>query len=187
MLFDALNKGIHMTNTTSLIPPVVLSALVLTARTTPPGPWVEVGVYNGGSALELYRARGDQPLHLFDTFEGIPFSEPDKGDRHGVGEFDGRANLPALQQAMPDAMFHVGVFPDTLPDDLRGIAFAHIDCDQYRSVSDCIAYLRFRMVIGGVMWFDDYSALEGARRAVLEYFDADMLHHAPEGRRFVIV
>lgn len=175
-----------MTNTTSLIPPIVLSALVLTARTTPPGPWVEVGVYNGGSALELYRARGDRPLHLFDTFEGIPFSEPDKGDQHGVGEFDGRANLPALQQAMPDAMFHAGVFPDTLPDDLRGVAFAHIDADQYKSIKDCIIHLWPRMVLGGIMWFDDFSALAGARNAVMEHFTEDQLHSAPEGRRFIV-
>lgn len=175
-----------MTSTASLIPPVVLDAMVLTARTTPLGPWVEVGVYNGGSAFRLYRAREKRLLHLFDTFEGIPFSDPDKGDRHSVGDFDGRATLAALRCAMRDAVFHVGIFPDTLFSDLRDIAFVHVDADQYKSISDCITYLWPRVVTGGVMWFDDYSALEGARRAVLAHFSVDQLHHAPEGRRFVV-
>lgn len=116
--------------TLSLIPDEVLKTLLDTAQSTPAGCWVEVGVYLGGSARALYGARHGRHLHLFDTFTGIPSFEPDKGDRHRIGEFHARGVLADLRRMMPAAAFHVGVFPDTLPDDLRGIAFAHVDCDQ---------------------------------------------------------
>jgi hypothetical protein len=145
--------------TTSLISLAVLVDLLRVARRTPPGTWVEVGVYTGGSATLLYNICNPNILHLFDTFAGIPMSNPAMGDRHGIGEFDGSHALDGLRRLMPDARFHVGVFPETLPDDLDNVAFAHIDCDQYQSVRDCITHLWPRMVPGGVMWFDDYGAL----------------------------
>lgn len=175
------------TDTTSLISTQVLNELLNVACGTPPGAWLEVGVYGGGSALLLYGARGNRELHLFDTFTGLPYSDRDKGDTHDIGEFDGSWMLGTLLQKMPCARFHTGVFPATLPPDLTGVAFAHIDCDQYQSVTDCIVHLLPRMVPGGVMWFDDVGTLEGARRAVLEHFSEEQLQHAPEGRRYVII
>ena len=171
---------------TSLIPSDVLTALIKTAKSTPPGPWVEVGVYQGGSALALYAVRDNRTLHLFDTWTGIPVCDPSKGDTHKIGEFDGRSEFIELQRKMPDANFYEGVFPSTLPDDLCGIAFCHIDVDQYASVSDCIKTLEPRLCPGGVMWFDDFHDLPGARRAVLEHFSMSQLHAAPGGRRFIV-
>lgn len=169
----------------SLIPREVLIQLIRTAVATPPGPWVEVGVYQGGSALELYAARDKRQLHLFDTFIGIPVCDPAL-DQHGIGEFNGEDTYSELLHQMPFAQFHVGVFPATLRDDLQDIAFAHIDCDQYRSVSDCITSLWSRVIVGGTMWFDDYYDLIGARQAVMEHFTDDQLYLAAGGRRFVI-
>lgn len=178
-----------MSDTSSLIPAFTLRMMADTAAATPPGCFVEVGVYRGGSALLLYDVARNlsadiRDIHLFDTFCGIPYA--DKIDHHHPGEFNGTDYLPILQRLMPDAVFHVGIFPDTLTNDIQDIAFAHIDCDQYRSVRDCIACLWPRIVPGGIMWFDDFSALEGARAAVTEQFLNEELKHAPEGRRFVV-
>lgn len=170
----------------SLIPQDTLNNLIVTARRTPPGPWVEVGVYQGGSALALYDACGAHTLHLFDTFTGIPFSQPENGDRHTVGEFNGNDTLAELRTRMPLAEFHVGCFPATFPDDLHDIAFVHVDCDQYRSISDCINYLWPRVISNGVMWFDDFHDLAGARKAILEHFSINALQQAPHGRRFIV-
>src|SRR4051812_5813220 len=174
-----------MHDTSTLLPPAVLAALIKAARTTPPGCWVEVGVYRGGSALPLYRVLGERTLHLFDTFTGLPVSDPAKGDSHVIGAFAAGPVVDHLREIMPLAHLHVGSFPDTLPSDLCNIAFAHVDVDQYQCTLDCITHLWPRMVAGGVMWFDDIE-LAGARRAVGEHFHNDQLQGAPEGRRFVI-
>ena len=50
------------------------------------------------------------------------------------------------------------------------IAFAHLDCDQYRSVKESVEYIKPLMMTGGVIWFDDYGCLPGATKAVDELF-----------------
>ena len=135
------------------------------AQEAPAGHFVEVGVYRGGSAwhlAEIGREQGRE-LHLFDTFSGMPWQQD--CDIFKIGDFD-KTNVEDVRRWVPDATIHVGIFPETLPPWLLGIAFAHIDCDQFQSVDACIRYLWPRMVPGAVMLFDDYPELEGARRAV---------------------
>ena len=167
----------------SIVPAEVIEALVAYAETAPPGAFAEVGVYQGGTAWRLMQIchREGRALHLFDTFAGIPDAEPI--DRHGVGEF--ASDEAAVRRALPGAVFHVGVFPDTLPADLGPLAFVHVDCDQRRSVAACIEHLWPRLAPGGVMWFDDYGALDGARAAIDAAFPAESLRPAPAGRCFV--
>lgn len=152
----------------SCIHPQQLAELSELAERTPAGCFVEVGVYQGGSAWHLAQVaeRQSRQLHLFDTFAGMPFADAE--DNHPAGDF---ADTSAAQVSalLPNAHVHVGVFPDTLPD-LTGIAFAHVDCDQYRSTKDAISHLLPRMVPGGVMVFDDYGCTRGATRAVDEAF-----------------
>jgi O-methyltransferase len=142
------------------------------ARAAPLGDLVEVGVYQGGSACALAEVAKEQNrrLYLFDTFSGIPHADPAK-DYHKVGDF-GDVDLEALRAALPDAVIVVGVFPSTLKyvPELGPIALAHIDCDQYASVSACCAWLDSKMAPGGVMVFDDYDVLPGAAQAVEAYF-----------------
>src|SRR3954449_7805148 len=40
-----------------------------------PGDMAEAGVYLGGTALVMLSASSSKPLHLFDTFEGLPHDE----------------------------------------------------------------------------------------------------------------
>lgn len=161
-----------------------LIALAAVASTAPPGAFVEVGVYRGGSAwhLNAVAARQGRELHLFDTFTGIPH----KGDldQHAIGDY-GDVDKESLRRAFPRAVFHVGVFPQTLPDDLRGFAFVHVDCDQYAGHRACIDLLYPRLVPGGIMMFDDYPVLKGAKRAVDETFSPGRL--ANTGYRFHVV
>lgn len=167
----------------SLVPFDVIDDLVRTAESVPPGCFVEVGVYSGGTAWHLWQicAHQSRALHLFDTFAGMPFADPD--DHHQVGEFE--ASLESVRKHIPEATYHVGVFPDTLPPDLSRIAFAHVDCDQRRSVAACIEHLWPRMIPGGVMWFDDYRDLLPAREAVDVVFRPKELTTVSRGRVFV--
>ena len=168
----------------SVIEEPQLAILQHLARSAPPGCFVEVGVYQGGSAsllLDIAREQG-RTLHLFDTFTGIPGADPI--DRYRGGEF-AAVDLSYLMMSMPDAVFHVGIFPQTLPYDLADIAFVHVDCDQYASYRACIDCLYPRMVEGGIMVFDDYPFLLGARQAVRESFTEAQL--IDTGRRSHVV
>jgi O-methyltransferase len=138
------------------------------AATAPPGCFVEVGVYQGGSAWHLANVARDQGrlLHLFDTFSGHPFA--DKDDTNKAGDF-GDTDAEAVRKAVPDATLYIGVFPDTLPSWLTNIAFVHCDCDQYQSVGSVIDELWPRMVAGGIMAFDDMDT-HGGEKAIRETF-----------------
>ena len=156
-------------NSNSLIDPNTIAQMCEVAAQTPAGIFVEFGVYRGGSALKLAEVAISQQreLHLFDTFTGIPYRQD--GDSHLVGDFSD-TNEQAVRDLIPSAVFHVGVFPDTMPEKMPQIAFLHIDADQYQSYVSAIHLFSPLMVKGGVMWFDDYNCLPAANRAVDEAF-----------------
>lgn len=153
----------------SLLSHFHLSDLEDLARITPMGhDLAEVGVYQGGSAWYLSKVAQDRgvDLHLFDTFQGIPFHDPD--DSNITGEF-GDTSLETVRQYIPTAIFHVGVFPATMPDTIRSVSFVHSDCDQYRSVRAVITKFWPILVPGGMMAFDDMDTVGGSR-AIKEVF-----------------
>lgn len=152
---------------TSLISPDNLDDLAALAGEMPPGAIVEVGVYKGGSALRLMEVaqRQGRVLWLFDTFTGIPESSVGL-DSHRVGDF-GDTSVEQVRARVPAARIVVGDARETLPATETGpVAFAHIDCDQYETTRAVVRTLLARMVPGGVLWFDDYEALQGANRAI---------------------
>lgn len=157
-----------MTRPHSLLGNHSLDNLEALARSTPRGhPIVEVGVYKGGSAwylAKVARERGDE-LHLFDTFAGMPFHDAE--DTNHTGKFSD-TSLEMVRAMLPLAIFHVGIFPHTMPD-LKSVAFVHSDCDQYRSVRAVITKLWPIIVPGGVIAFDDMDTPGGAR-AIKEAF-----------------
>ena len=172
----------------SIIAPFQLDEVKKFARNTPPeGIIVEVGVYKGGSALELMSVAKErnQELWLFDTFEGMP--EAIDIDYHKVGEF-GDCSYEAVKALVPDAKIFKGFFPATwIPiEPKKQISFAHIDCDQYTSISECIKHFSPYMLKGGIMWFDDFGVahLPSATKAVNELLPNRLIH--PLGRAYFI-
>jgi hypothetical protein len=156
----------------SLVPPAQLEAMGALARKTPPGAFAEIGVYRGGSAKVLYdiAQEQDRELHLFDTFKGIPFQTPGL-DRHEVGNFAVEPGFEhVLREALPLAWIYVGTYPETHGDDLPPMAFVHVDCDQYTSYKAALTLMWPLLVPGGIMLFDDYPYLGGAKKAVEEHF-----------------
>ena len=148
-----------------------INGMIDHARATPPGAFVEVGVYKGGTAwhlAEIARAQG-RTLWLFDTFTGIP-ERTDGLDTHQIGDFRD-TNVESVRAAIPDAQIVVGDARESVEStDTGPIAFAHLDCDQYDTYRKVLAAIVPRMVIGGAIEFDDYESLEGARKAVDEFF-----------------
>jgi O-methyltransferase len=144
------------------------------------GDFWECGVYKGGTAAMLAEiiarvASGPKHrLHLFDTFSGMPDTDPDK-DIHRRGDF-GDASLDEVRGVVGHeelVLYHQGFIPETFRTlDSSQISLAHIDVDIYQSVLDCCRFIFPRLTPGGFMVFDDYGfpSCPGARAAVDEYF-----------------
>ena len=144
-----------------------------------PGDIWECGVYKGGTAIlfaELIasKACAEKKLHLFDTFQGMPETDPEK-DLHRLGDF-ADTSLSAVMERVgrPDTVrYHPGFIPETFAGlETAQIAFAHIDVDIYQSILDCCQFILPRLTLGGFMVFDDYGfpSCPGARAAVDEFF-----------------
>lgn len=139
------------------------------ASNTPSGQFVELGCYRGGTALYLLEVAQNQKrdFHVFDTFTGHPFSNPEY-DLDEKGDYDDN-NLEEVKEYLPGAIFHVGIFPETITDDVKDVAFAYVDMDVYQSTKSFKTHLWDRMVKGGVVYFDDID-LDGVIKAINEDF-----------------
>jgi len=160
-----------------LVGPETIGPMLALAEKAPAGAFLELGVYHGGTAwhLEELAERQRRTLYLCDTFRGIPYQ--DQNDSHHVGQF-GDTSLAEVRAALhgyAGTIFVEGVFPESIAalepffTPLHGIAFAHLDCDQYRSYRDALAWLDSHMVTGGLIWCDDVPCLQGAADALNEY------------------
>ena len=151
------------------------------ARTVPAGCFVEVGVYQGGTAWHLSQLAQEEgrQLFLYDTFTGIPYCDA-AVDSHKVGDFRD-TSVEAVAAAIPHATVVPGIFPGSAVP-MPPVAFAHIDCDQYQSVKGAAQFLLPKMVHGGILWFDDFNCLPGAAKAVYEVF-GNWVEQAPISRK----
>lgn len=150
----------------SLIGEGVILEMLDLARTMPVGAFIEVGVFQGGSAQYLHELaiRQGRLLYLCDTFNGMPHRGAN--DSHPIGDFSA-TSVEAVQSVCPWAVFVDGVFPESAAKiDFGAVAFVHLDVDQEKSYDDALEFFRTRMVPGGVIWLDDYGCLPGADLAV---------------------
>jgi len=140
-----------------------------------PGVNAELGVYRGGSAQAIAEACPSKPLHLFDTFEGLPSDDTSEGG-HAKGEFVASfKEVMKTLQRYPFIEYHVGFFPDTT----KGLehlyfSFVHVDADIFQSTEAAIEFFLPRMVPGGIMVFDDYDwpPCPGVKELVDKWFPA---------------
>ena len=141
-----------------------------------PGDVAEVGVYKGGTAKLLARAFGatDKSIHLFDTFSGMPRTDPER-DVLKQGDF-GDTSLESVKAYLKNPMrvhLYKGLFPETAKSvEDHVFCLVHVDVDIYRSVMNCCEFFYPRLPHGGIMIFDDYGdrSCPGARAAVDEFF-----------------
>ena len=136
------------------------------------GDIAEVGVYKGGSAKLICEAKGDKPLHLFDTFEGLP----------KVSKFDDRKLLKGMFNApledvkriilkkYRNVFFYKGLFPETAQLVKNKLfSFVHLDVDLYKSTKSCLEFFYPRINKGGIIISHDFG-LRGVRKAFDEFF-----------------
>lgn len=142
------------------------------------GAMAEVGVYQGVSARLIAEAKGDRPLHLFDTFAGLP--DPDAAERRVLTRGQFAASLEGVQRLLdgyPEVHYHPGVFPDSADGAVDGAVFSlvHLDVDLHDSTLAGLRYFYPRLLPGGIIISHDYSILPGVERAF-----ADFLADKPE-------
>jgi O-methyltransferase len=168
-----------------------------------PGDFVECGVWKGGScmmiALVLKRLNvNDRKIYLYDTFEGM--SEPtaddkqfsgehadvllkqaDKADENSVWCF---STLEEVQTNVYSTGYDAGLFIFTkgkVEDSIPGIvpsriSLLRLDTDWYESTYHELIYLYPLLSENGIIIIDDFGHWEGAKKAVLQYFEEKKLH-----------
>lgn len=115
---------------------------------------MEFGVRFGASIRQIAALCGeDQPVHGFDSFEGLP------EDWHstGKGAYTTKGVLPEVPE---NVTLHQGWFEDTLPSfaEKHGgpVRLMNIDCDIYSSTKTILDIFAKQIVPGSVLIFDEY-------------------------------
>jgi O-methyltransferase len=146
-----------------------------------PGCVMECGVLDGGTAALMAwatnRSNPVRPVHLFDSWEGLPPASPEDGaeaakwGRDVVGSPRRvRQILERLGVPMERVHFHRGWFDATFPTvDPGAVALLHIDADFYDSVKLCFARWYSALAPGGFIQIDDYDAFSGCQKATDEF------------------
>jgi O-methyltransferase len=154
----------------------VLDRLLSIAVRRTAGDVAECGVYKGGTAYlfaELLRD-GEKHLCLFDTFDGMPETNP-REDLHTKGDF-GDTSLTDVMSYLA-AFDKVEYFPGLIPSTLAAVSdrrfcFVHVDLDIYDAILSATEFFYARVPYGGFIIYDDYGAGDcpGARKAVDEFY-----------------
>jgi O-methyltransferase len=136
------------------------------------GEIAEVGVYRGGSA-RIIREVTKKPIHLFDTFEGLPgLSKHDNTEQFQKGEY--AASLESVKSYLKNysnIYFYKGVFPSSSgPIKNKRFSFVNLDIDLYESTLNCLEFFYRRMSKMGVIIIHDYPASRGVKKAVDNFF-----------------
>lgn len=135
------------------------------------GEMAEVGVYQGCSAKIISTANAGIPLHLFDTFAGLPPPAGAETDHLHEGLYAASlASVQAFLASHNNVHFYPGLFPNTAGPcaDIQ-FSFVHLDVDLKSSTLCCLDFFYPRMVLGGVILSHDYSYLDGVRSAFNDF------------------
>jgi hypothetical protein len=142
-----------------------------------PGALAEAGVFRGGSAKILCSVKGDSPLYLFDTFEGMPEVNPATDGNFSEGIFSDTRyeEVVAYLSAYPNVHFYKGYFPDSAigqEPEKQSYRFVHLDLDIYESTYRALGFFYPRVVSGGLIVSHDYWCLEapGVKKAFDDFF-----------------
>jgi O-methyltransferase len=167
------------------------------------GDFVECGVWKGGSSMlmaMMLKQHGmtNRKLYLYDTFEGM--SEPTESDKTSTGKNasdllqqenkedtssiwcyssleEVKSNLFSTGFPRENIFFIKGKVEDTLKENLPGkLSLLRLDTDWYESTKTELELLYPLLKEKGVLIIDDFGHWEGAKKAVVEYFEKNKLN-----------
>jgi O-methyltransferase len=143
------------------------------------GALLEVGVWRGGTgALIASHAKQSgisDPVYLCDTFKGVVKVGPEDS-QYANGEHSDtsvRAVEGLLSKlGLDNATILEGIFPDDTAHKIEAerFRFCHVDVDVYQSAKGITEWVWPRLVVGGIVVFDDYGfqSCDGVTRYVNE-------------------
>lgn len=129
------------------------------------GGLIEVGVWAGGSGVLIAKRANmlgiTDTTYLADTFEGV-VKAGGKDSLYINGEHKiGSDSVKGLMAEVGVSNTHIleGIFPDDTSKLIKDkeFRFCHIDCDVYQSSKDVLKWVWPKLVVGGVVVFDDYG------------------------------
>ena len=183
------------------------------ARRRIPGAVVECGLWRGGSlmaaALRLLEiGDANRSLYGFDTFSGMTPPTEEDGARQMHRWRKGRPQDQRVENLAPgtsresiarllastgykEDQIHLveGMVETTIPESApTEIALLRLDTDFYASTLHELIHLYPKLSSGGILIVDDYGNLEGARKAVDEYFaeKSIFMHRVDHGARIAV-
>jgi hypothetical protein len=135
------------------------------------GAFAEVGVFRGASAKLICEAKGQTPLYLFDTFQGLPDNVSGIDGRFWKGLFIASEKEVRTRLAKyPNVEIYPGLFPQTSgPIENQKFSFVHLDVDLYSSTKAVLEFFYPRMLPGGRILSHDYGQCEGVWTAFDEF------------------
>lgn len=144
-----------------------------------PGDFLEVGVWRGGTgcllAHRLAHLNSRQRVYLCDTFSGVVKAGAMDSTYRGGEHADTSVSIVEdLADGLDIHNYEIlqGVFPEQTGDKIADHKFSlcHIDVDVYESARDVLDWVWPRLLVGGVVIYDDYGfpACDGVTRLVNE-------------------
>jgi O-methyltransferase len=155
-----------------------------------PGDAIEIGVWRGGTgcliAKRIQSLDPNRTVYLCDTFSGVVGAGA-KDTRYRGGEH-ADTSIEIVQELISKMTIQnirilKGIFPEETSEQMTShqLALVHIDVDVYNSALRCFEYTWPKLVIGGVVVFDDYgfAGCEGVTRMVngLDLPDALLIYN----------
>lgn len=130
------------------------------------GALLEVGVWRGGTGILMAtRARQcgiDDCVYLCDTFKGVVKASTKDSTYRGGEHADASSEIVEKlvhSLGLDNIKILEGIFPDQTSQFIKESRFrlCHIDVDVYDSARDIVNWVWDKMVIGGIVVYDDYG------------------------------
>jgi O-methyltransferase len=132
------------------------------------GSLIEVGVWRGGTgallAQRVEQCGNERTVYLCDTFTGVvKATNRDPVYKGGEHSDTSRKTVEHLIEKLQlkNVVILEGIFPDDTARSIEGetFAFCHIDVDVYKSAKEVFEWIWPRMVVGGIIVYDDFGFL----------------------------
>jgi len=130
------------------------------------GDLIQIGVWRGGTgcliAQKCKLENIPATVYLCDTFKGVVKAGAEDPAYRGGEYADASKSMVEdflKQQNVENAQVLEGIFPDETGAALedRRIRLCHIDVDVYQSAKDVTEWIWERVVVGGILIYDDYG------------------------------
>ena len=131
------------------------------------GDYIEIGVYEGGSALTalnyLNQINLKKKTYLLDTFEGFNYTDSENSSDviwHKSHFIDNEEKTKFfLRERLKDfsnyELITSNICKDDLPEEIKSISLAHIDVDMYEATLEAIKKVSKRLSKNGIIMCED--------------------------------